>query len=899
MKQWLVLAGVLLEVTLGFSQHIDAIQAKLVSGYGSRYSNISYLVSSNFIQQNQDIFSLYRNDDLDWKGEYDTLSFQLSEWSPRQGWYGNKPFKVSTALNFQIEWFPTPSIAQDEDRDYFIHSLNNDTNPSAVIIFRDMKGFNLYNLSLPNQTGVIYVQLDNDFNIVNYSLFPYDDLFVRSVDFDIVEHEDRVDYIFDCHCSSKTIGPYEFNTTSQSMMIAVSFDKAFDKEPFARLFSDKDTPSENLNGWVHPSASSTLSSNIGLLPESDLVIPAQGDYEISYVLGNTSSSPSFNRIGQVMSSIRVTDVEFTSSLSEGLFVGDFLKTANWGSQVLKNPSPQLGGLVVGKITGTEIGNYTIVPGNLKESHIKTLSSGFTEVVAIATDSVFYKNKWRKAGAPGYEKHLVVFTFSESLQLVSMAWGPTSSELNITNILEYKDHLVAMVQLRTNLDPGESPADPWPNGTAVAAVELPLFGNPDQIEMISAKNISCSEASLHWEKSDADHYTVLISQNPTPAMPTDSENYNYSPEYDKAFLLDPNTRIVYQGSESMVTVKNLIAGRKYFVTVIPGNGPWNYTNYNTKNSRSISFNTPGVEWQKELNIDPSIDTGACEQDTLNISAISPYRIEWMDGEIKTNRLVEKTNDYFFLSKDPLGCIASSDTFAYSIYPKPELTSFKIVSEKPWCEGDTVQLQARSKHELLWSTKETGGDIKVTISGWYGITASSDEGCKTTDSLEVRFDEVPTFKFLNDSLLLYSDETDLLPDFKTDADSFQWIYANDTSTTYADFSPTDKIFLKARAQHKNGCYAIDSLLTLVLPIQLNVLPNAFTPNDDGVNDVWKFYPSDSTGTLTIFDRWGEILLKAQTQEWDGIKQGQELPDGVYFLMYEYEDSGKRNDWKVGYF
>lgn len=405
------------------------------------------------------------------------------------------------------------------------------------------------------------------------------------------------------------------------------------------------------------------------------------------------------------------------------------------------------------------------------------------------------------------------------------------------------------------------------------------------------SLSCSSIRLNYRKTDAQHYTVLVSNDSIMQFPKNGKNYNYSPDYLRSSALGRHTRILYQGPDTSVTITNLIAGRQYFFTVVPGNGPPYFTSYNTDSIKILSLSIPESTIQDSLWATPSIDTGVCEFDTLRFSANPNFEIKWMDGSAEPVRALTKTESYSYRVSDAQDCVASSDTFVYSVYPNPELSSFKIVSEKPWCQGDTVQLQASAQHNLLWSTKETSQDIKITASGWYGVTATSDKNCTTTDSLEIRFNEAPIFQFSGDSLVLYADQTELLPDFKTNADSFQWIYSGDTSNSYTGFPPIDKAFLKAYALHKSGCYAVDSLLTLVLPVQLNVLPNAFTPNGDGVNDVWKFYPSDSTGTLTVFDRWGEILLRDRTQQWDGVKQDQVLPDGVYFLMYEYEEGNEK--------
>ncbi len=74
----------------------------------------------------------------------------------------------------------------------------------------------------------------------------------------------------------------------------------------------------------------------------------------------------------------------------------------------------------------------------------------------------------------------------------------------------------------------------------------------------------------------------------------------------------------------------------------------------------------------------------------------------------------------------------------------------------------------------------------------------------------------------------------------------------------------------------------------------IPNAFTPNKDGINDQFKIYPHpDFNGEFTsfrVFDRWGGIVFYAQNFNpsdvgWNGTHRGKELGTGVYIYFIEY--------------
>ena len=72
----------------------------------------------------------------------------------------------------------------------------------------------------------------------------------------------------------------------------------------------------------------------------------------------------------------------------------------------------------------------------------------------------------------------------------------------------------------------------------------------------------------------------------------------------------------------------------------------------------------------------------------------------------------------------------------------------------------------------------------------------------------------------------------------------------------------------------------------------IPTAFTPNGDGLNDLFKvqanFVPN--TFEMSIFNRKGELMFLSQDMGigWDGQFRGQTLPSGVYVCIIKYTDS-----------
>lgn len=83
-----------------------------------------------------------------------------------------------------------------------------------------------------------------------------------------------------------------------------------------------------------------------------------------------------------------------------------------------------------------------------------------------------------------------------------------------------------------------------------------------------------------------------------------------------------------------------------------------------------------------------------------------------------------------------------------------------------------------------------------------------------------------------------------------------------------------------------YAMDEPFTITLSESKLEVPNAFTPNGDGINDIFKVkegYRSIIEFKATVFDRWGKKLYSWTDLEggWDGKCGGHEVPDGAYYL------------------
>lgn len=113
--------------------------------------------------------------------------------------------------------------------------------------------------------------------------------------------------------------------------------------------------------------------------------------------------------------------------------------------------------------------------------------------------------------------------------------------------------------------------------------------------------------------------------------------------------------------------------------------------------------------------------------------------------------------------------------------------------------------------------------------------------------------------------------------------------DENTTY-DFNESGSYSIELRVSFVQGtdtiAYEMDQPFSVTISESKLEVPNAFTPNGDGVNDVFRVkdgYQSIISFKAMVFDRWGKKLYEWTdlTGGWDGRSGGHDVPDGAYYL------------------
>ncbi len=347
------------------------------------------------------------------------------------------------------------------------------------------------------------------------------------------------------------------------------------------------------------------------------------------------------------------------------------------------------------------------------------------------------------------------------------------------------------------------------------------------------------------------------------------------------------------------------------------------------------------------------------------------IQWSNGSSSTSIQATTSGSYYVTVTDPFGCTGSG-AFDLLVYSLPDIA---ISGQTSFCQGEQHTLTAVSTAGTLqWSTGSAAGNITVTQSGMYSVTATNAEGCTKTAQVQVEThpqpvadytpeqkpscDELrvnfinnstyePTSKLLwkfgdgsvssekspshvyalpgdyNTSLRItspkgcidstsavisltipalpeaeYAQSARIVSVFNSEvsfsnssrhAHHYKWSFGDGQSSE--EENPTH-IFeqvgtLKIRLHAFNEAECRDEFETTLEVVPFYV-PNAFTPNNDGKNDVFFDgvpYMNLTSYDMKVFNRWGQMIYQTDSflRPWDGyLSDGKPAPEGLYSYM-----------------
>ena len=358
----------------------------------------------------------------------------------------------------------------------------------------------------------------------------------------------------------------------------------------------------------------------------------------------------------------------------------------------------------------------------------------------------------------------------------------------------------------------------------------------------------------------------------------------------------------------------------------------------QNSESAVFNAPSLEvgihqiqvasyWEEDL-IQSNIltvevlaselaavsivgESTFYEGDSVILVATGTGDFLWSNGE-KTQTITVRTTGNYSVQVSSLdgGCPGISEAVSITVLSDPDPAVISLEGSDVLCPGANTLLVSNYEQGNQWLkdgwtiAEATDSTLVVTESGFYQVQVqdpitgvlvfSNDIEIKITNS-------TTTFNFEADYTNIQPNETinfTILGDIPT---NYEWNFGDNKMANFTNdprpnyqYSDLGIYTVSLMTEDEFGCtdtIVKEDYIQVELAKDL-FIPTAFTPNDDGYNDLFLVRGQNlKSYSLQIFNQWGGLLYSSKKQEdgWNGSHQGQEVSMGTYTYLITYNEDG----------
>lgn len=319
----------------------------------------------------------------------------------------------------------------------------------------------------------------------------------------------------------------------------------------------------------------------------------------------------------------------------------------------------------------------------------------------------------------------------------------------------------------------------------------------------------------------------------------------------------------------------------------------------------------------INLDIEGDTVVCDAMPVPLVAVAdqPVTFEWSEdpdfdvvfsNEDSVEVVPGRPTTYFVRATDTLGC-SKIDSITVGNF----MSGLQVSNDTMICLGDEIMLSAISlfPNDILtynWEpdsaiiTGDSTGFIVVgpSVNTIYTVTATNQYGCTKTDSIEVavkNLAEIFTISAEPDTLIAgVIDSSQLmvtdLPGYTYEWSPEEFILGDNTIPDPIAVPNTSRVF-SVKITDTLGCMTVLEIPVVVLQVPCDdavFVPNAFTPNNDDLNDILYARTLGVTNFyFAIYNRWGELVFETNDSNigWDGTFGGVEVNEDVYGFYVSY--------------
>lgn len=305
----------------------------------------------------------------------------------------------------------------------------------------------------------------------------------------------------------------------------------------------------------------------------------------------------------------------------------------------------------------------------------------------------------------------------------------------------------------------------------------------------------------------------------------------------------------------------------------------------------------VDAKRFIQVDAGPDTLICRGDTIRFHPVSDgLTFKWspsieMKDPDSRNALAwpRATSTLFKVVANTGSCVAEDSIMVFTA-PYPQASAGPDI---PVCFGESVQLEASGGVSYLWSPATGLSDVtsprpraQPTQTTTYTVAVTDNSGCPKPVFKQVTVTAIPrVIAFAGyDTSIIAGQPLQLQA---SGARYYQWSpptgLNNPSISSPVAILDEDRNY-RVKVSTEEGCSAEDDIKVKVFRTGPEIfVPNAFTPNNDGKNDVIRPTPVGirQFEYFRIFNRWGQMIFATHipTAGWNGLLGGQQAPSNTY--------------------
>ena len=441
-----------------------------------------------------------------------------------------------------------------------------------------------------------------------------------------------------------------------------------------------------------------------------------------------------------------------------------------------------------------------------------------------------------------------------------------------------------------------------------------FNNPSGVETIIGGSVGGCDSIINVDLNFYPQVLASLSQDAF-ICPGD--------EVPLSFILEGGTTydVIYNNGTNNILLDSILNGHTVMVS------PANTTTYSIVSvdaigipcdpmlpSSSVTIEVSNIGITAQVDSDFNGFSVGCNGSSDGLASATPmngnapYSFEWSNGASGPSTGGLSAGAFTVTVSDAIGCTAETQV----ILTEPTGIQASLNAESPTCFGeddgwitiDTVlggggtysfSLDGQSYQSI------TAYPISIPFveAGNYDVYFQDANDCVSTVSINVSEPQEPTLVLADDVEIILGDSVELFGLTNISVDEYDWnttIFMS-CDTCYATFTtPMESINYSLTVVDSLGCTARDEINITVLKPRAVYIPNAFSPNGDGINDI--FFINAGPGVTTVkkfrvFSRWGEEAFSMQNFlpnnpliGWDGNFPSKRMNPGVFVYIAEVE-------------